>query len=160
MDSRFSRLVALRDRLARADLDGLLVSSLPNIRYLTGFSGSNALLLVTAMECVLFTDFRYATQVGEEVGGHATVRIEMTNLWSGLWSGLGALGGVERVGFESAHLLHRDFQRLLEQGARWQWRPAVDMVEPLRERKDVGEVALIERAITMAQRALIEMRIL
>ena len=154
MDSRASRLDALRDRLARADLDGLLVSSLPNIRYLTGFSGSNALLLVTAMECVLFTDFRYATQVADEVGNHATVRIEMTNLWSGLWSGLGGMSGVDRIGFESAHLLHRDFQRLLEQGARWQWRPAVDIVELLRERKDGGEIALIERAIAMAQQAL------
>lgn len=154
MDSRHSRLVALRDALARADLDGLLISSLPNIRYLTGFSGSNALLLVTAMERVLFTDFRYATQVGEEVGEHATVRIEMTNLWTGLWSFLATLTGVERVGFESAHLLHRDFQRLLEQGARWQWRPAVDTVEALRERKDTGEIAFIERAIAMAERAL------
>jgi Xaa-Pro aminopeptidase len=154
MDSRPTRLLALRDALARADLDGLLVSSLANIRYITGFSGSNALLLVTAKECMLFTDFRYATQVGDEVGSAATVRIETTSLWSGLWSHLASLTGVERLGFESAHLLHRDFQRLLEQGSRWQWRPAVDLIETLRERKDAGEVALIVRAIGMAEQAL------
>ena len=154
MDTRPTRLLALRDALARADLDGLLVSSLPNVRYITGFSGSNALLLVTAKECVLFTDFRYATQVGDEVGSAATVRIETTNLWTGLWAHLAATAGVGRIGFESAHLLHRDFQRLLEQGARWQWRPAVDLIETLRERKDAGEIALIERAVGMAERAL------
>ena len=154
MDSRPTRLLALRDALARADLDGLLVSSLPNIRYITGFSGSNALLLVTAKECILFTDFRYATQVGDEVGSAATVRIESTSLWTGLWSQLASTTGVERLGFESAHLLHRDFQRLLEQGSRWGWRPAVDVIETLRERKDAGEIALIERAVSMAEQAL------
>ena len=154
MDTRPTRLRALRDTLARADLDGLLVSSLPNVRYVTGFSGSNALLLVTAKECVLFTDFRYETQVESEVGSAAAVRIEATNLWSGLWSALAAMPGVERVGFESAHVLHRDFQRLLEQGSRWQWRPSVDLVERLRASKDLGEIALIERAVGMAERAL------
>ena len=154
MDTRPTRLVALRDALARADLDGLLVSSLANVRYLSGFSGSNALLLVTAVDCVLFTDFRYATQVREEVGTSSTVRIESTSLWTGLWTLLASLVGVERVGFESAHLLHRDFQRLLEQGSRWQWRPAIDMVESLREQKDDGEIALIESAIAMAEHAL------
>jgi Xaa-Pro aminopeptidase len=60
------------------------------------------------------------------------------------------------VGFESAHLLHRDFQRLLEHGARWQWRPTLDMVERLRERKDASEVARIVRAIEVAETALTE----
>ena len=40
------------------------------------------------------------------------------------------------VGFETAHIPHRDFQRLVESGSRWQWRPTVDLVETLRERKD------------------------
>jgi Xaa-Pro aminopeptidase len=151
-----SRLAALRDDLARADLDGLLVSALPSIRYLCGFSGSHALLVVTARDSVLFTDFRYATQVADEVAATTAVRIEPSSLWSGLWSLLPGLSGVERIGFESAHLLHRDFQRLLEQGARWQWRPTVDMVERLRERKDETEVGLIVRAIAVAEAALAE----
>ena len=151
---RPARLAALREVLGKADLDALLISSLPNIRYLTGFSGSNALLLVSALECVMLTDFRYATQVEEEVGDAAVVRIEPTSLWNGVWPSLSAMAGVERVGFESAHLLHKDFTRLLEQGSRWQWRPATDLVEALREIKDDGEIAAIERAVAMAERAL------
>lgn len=153
-DSRPARLAALRELLGKADLDGLLVTALPNIRYLTGFSGSSALLLVTALDCVLFTDFRYEAQVGDEVGRAATVRIESTSLWNGVWPAIAGLPGVERVGFESAHLLHRDFARLLEQGSRWQWRPTVDLVEALRAVKDAGEIAAIKRAIGMAERAL------
>lgn len=151
---RRARVTALREALGKADLDALLVTSLPNIRYLTGFSGSSALLAVSARDCVLLTDFRYATQVEEEVGAAATVRIEPSNLWAGLWPLLTSWTGVERVGFESAHLLHRDFTRLLEKGARWQWRPTVDLVETLRAIKDDSEVACIERAIVVAETAL------
>jgi len=153
-DVRSQRLAAVRDALARADLDGLVVSSLPNIRYLTGFSGSNALVLVTARDAVLLTDFRYEAQVEDEVLPSVTVRIESSSLWTGLWSVIGASAGVERLGFESAHLLHRDFQRLLEQGGRWQWRPTLDVVEALRTCKDPDEVANIERAIAIAETAL------
>ncbi len=147
-------MAALRDGLARADLDALLVTALPNIRYLCGFSGSNGLLLVTSLECVLFTDFRYAEQVRDEVQPMVQVRIEPVSLWNGLFATLGATVGVDRIGFESAHLLHRDFQRLLEHGGRWQWRPEVDHVERLRERKDAGELARIERAVAIAEAAL------
>ena len=153
-DTHLVRLAALRDALARADLDALLVTSLPNIRFLTGFSGSNALLVVTALEAVLLTDYRYATQVEEELGASTRVRIERSSLWSGLWVYLGAVSGVDRIGFESPHLPHTDFARLLEQGARWSWRPTSDLVETLRMVKDVSELAHIERAISIAEAAL------
>ncbi|MEN9508582.1 MAG: hypothetical protein RLZZ621_1145 [Gemmatimonadota bacterium] len=153
-DFRPVRLAALREALGRADLDGMLVTAPANVRYLTGFSGSSALVLVTALEVWLWTDFRYATQVEEEVGGAATVRIEPANLWTGLWTALAGMPSIGRIGFESAHLLHRDFARLLEQGARWQWRPTVDLIETLRATKDAGEIDAIRRAVAMAEVAL------
>jgi Xaa-Pro aminopeptidase len=153
-DSRRRRLSALVDGLTTAHIDGLLITSLPNIRYLTGFSGSSALLFVTARDTVLVTDFRYKTQIAEEVGDLASISIEPQSLWTGLWAELAQLAYVEVLGFESAHLLYRDFQRLLEAGARWQWRPTADLVETLRERKDAGELALIEAANGVATRAL------
>ncbi len=153
-DARSARLERLRELLAAHHLDGLLVSSLPNIRYLTGFSGTNALLLVSASDAVLVTDFRYATQVREEVGDVARLRVEAQSLWTGLWRVLPEMANVEVLGFESAHLLHRDFSRLLDAGARWQWRPALELVESLRERKDEREVALIGAAAQVAEAAL------
>jgi Xaa-Pro aminopeptidase len=148
------RLALVREALATADLDALLVSHLPSIRWLTGFSGSSGLVLVSARELVLLTDFRYATQVEEEVAETVRVVIVDQSLWAALWEVLGGLTGVQRVGFESAYLLHRDFQRLLEQGARWHWRPTLELLEPLREQKDATEIAAIRRAIRMAERAL------
>jgi Xaa-Pro aminopeptidase len=153
-DARTRRLAALADGLTAAHVDGLLVTSLPNIRYLTGFSGSSALLFVSQRDVVFITDFRYQTQVTEEVGSVARVIIESQSLWTGLWQQLSQLSSLEFIGFEWGHLLHRDFQRLLEAGARWQWRPMVDLVETLRERKDPDELALIEVANGIAIRAL------
>jgi Xaa-Pro aminopeptidase len=144
----------LLDGLTAAHVDALLVTGLANVRYLTGFSGSSSLLLVTPRDSVLITDFRYQTQAADEVGDVARVLIEPQSLWSGLWQQLAQIAGVQVIGFESAHVLHRDFQRLMEAGARWQWRPTLDLVETLRERKDPDEVKLIERAAGVAIRAL------
>jgi Xaa-Pro aminopeptidase len=153
-DARPRRLAALADGLTAAHVDGLLVTSLANIRYLTGFSGSSGLLFVTQRDALFITDFRYQTQVRDEIGDLARVFIEGQSLWAGLWKHLADLSGVTVAGFESAHLLHRDFQRLLENGSRWQWRPTLDLVETLRERKDGGEVELIRQAAGVATRAL------
>jgi len=150
-----ARIAALQAVMHEQHLDGLLLASLANVRYLTGFSGSNALVFVTLRgQLTLFTDFRYQTQVVDEVGATARVIIGQNSLWTELWAFLPIVPNLEVVGFESAHLLHRDFERLLSDGARWQWRPARDMVEALRERKDPGEVALIEVAAKMATDAL------
>jgi len=155
-DRRSARAARLVDALTEHHLDALLVTGRANIRYITGFSGSSALLLVTARDSVLITDFRYQTQVGTEVGDLVRVRVEATSLWDGLWAELGQFPGRAVIGFESAHVTHREFQRFLDDsaGARWQWRPQGDIVEAMRESKDEGEVALIERAAGMATRAL------
>lgn len=153
-DPRPRRIAALADGITAAHMDGLLVTGAANVRYLSGFSGSSALLFVTARETLLITDFRYQTQAAEEAGGVARVIIEPQSLWTGLWHNLAQLSYVEVAGFESAHLVHRDFQRLLEAGARYQWRPTVDLVEVLRERKDGSELAHIRDAIAAAERAL------
>jgi Xaa-Pro aminopeptidase len=153
-DPRRRRLQALRERLSTENIDGLLLTALPNIRYITGFSGSSALLLATPVETLFITDFRYETQVADEIGDFADVRIEPTSLWTGLWDQLPRLAKMEVIGFESAHLIHRDFQRLLNEGSRWQWRAHVSLVEDLRESKDEDEVALITEAGRIATTAL------
>lgn len=153
---RAARLRALVDRLVAHHLDGVLISSLPNIRYLTGFSGSNALLFVSARDVWLITDFRYQVQAAEESGDVASVRIETSSLWTGLWNLLAPTPGQQALGFESAQIVHRDFQRLLEQGDRYHWRPTTELVESLRQQKDAEEVSLIRTAGAMAMEALRE----
>jgi Xaa-Pro aminopeptidase len=153
-DLRPRRIAALADGITAAHMDGLLVIGSANVRYLSGFSGSSALLFVTPSETLLITDFRYQTQAADEVGDLARVIIEPQSLWTGLWQNLAQLSSVSVAGFESAHLVHRDFQRLLEAGSRWQWRPTMDLVEALRERKDENELARIREAVAAAEEAL------
>src|SRR5689334_15314508 len=153
-DRRRERLGRLGKKLAAERIDALLLTSLPNIRYLTGFSGSSALAIATESEIRLITDFRYETQVVDEVGSFAQVRIEIVSLWTGLWDMLHRMQTTEVIGFESAHIFHRDFQRLLTDGSRWQWRPQLNLVESLRESKDPDEVAHIARAAEIATSAL------
>src|SRR5207244_2664988 len=62
------RLGRLRARLAREELDALLVTKLANVRYLTGFTGSAAMLLVAADHAVFVTDGRYTEQSKEQLG--------------------------------------------------------------------------------------------
>lgn len=156
-DPRERRITALRASLAAAGLDALLVTSLPNIRYLSGFSGSSALLVVTARAALLLTDFRYAVQVRHEVGDFARVLIEPTSLWTRLFAALPELGAMDSIGFESAHLPHADVLRLLESqkdAPRRAWRPATNLVEALREQKDATEIACIRDAVRIAESAL------
>jgi Xaa-Pro aminopeptidase len=153
-DARPARVAAVREALLAAHLDALLVTAPTNIRYLTGFSGSSGIVLVTHSALLLWTDFRYATQVAAEVRPELRVSIEQTSIWNGLWTQLPALSGLHTIGFESAHLLHRDFERLLKEGSRWQWRPTSDVIEQLREIKNDDELDAIGRAIGVAERAL------
>lgn len=153
-DPQHARQAALVELLIGSNLDGLLVCSLPNIRYLTGFSGSNALLFLTPTETWFLTDFRYEAQVEMEVVGATRVVIETTSLWKGLREQLASRQGTAAFGFESAHLLHRDFQRLMEESARWTWRPTLDLVEGLRARKEPREVESIRLAGVIATSAL------
>jgi Xaa-Pro aminopeptidase len=154
VDPRPTRLAALRTELATAGLDALLITSAANIRYTTGFSGSSALAVVSQAEVVLITDFRYRVQARAEAGSAVIVEIEGTSLWSRLWTVLPRLAGVSQVGFESPHLTHADYQRLMDAGARWPWRPTTGIVEGLRQQKDASEVACIRAAVSIAESAL------
>ena len=68
-----SRLRALRGKMTEHEIDGLLVKHLPDVRYLCGFTGSNAALIVTPEKAVLFTDGRYTAQARQETQGARVV---------------------------------------------------------------------------------------
>ncbi|MEX7468643.1 M24 family metallopeptidase [Mycobacterium adipatum] len=146
----------LRHRLAAAELDAILVTDLVNVRYLSGFTGSNAALLVRVDQDtpVLATDGRYVTQAAAQapdaelvieraVGAHLAARA--------------AADGVRRLGFES-HVVTVDGFGLLERAVGdaggVEFVRAAGMVERLREVKDAGEVAILRLACEAADAAL------
>jgi Xaa-Pro aminopeptidase len=139
-------------------LDALLVTSRPNIRYLTGFSGSAGLALATRSTLLVLTDFRYDEQARQESGAVARVEIEGTSVWDRLFKELPTLGGsVGVIGFEAHSVTVKEAERFVgTAAAAWRWKPAGELVERLRVRKDAGEVAAIRSAAVLAAEALRE----
>jgi Xaa-Pro aminopeptidase len=131
-----------------------VITHLPNIRYLTGFTGSAALLVVRADATVLISDFRYAAQAPLEVGLVAGVEIDLRSVWERLGTVLRA-GARARLGVEAQSLSLRDAERI---GALTRARivPTIDLVERLRAVKAPEEVAAIRAAAELAQAALDE----
>jgi len=158
-----ARQEGLRERLAATGLDALLVSHLPNIRYLCGFTGSAGLLLVEEAGSAFFTDVRYDTQGREEVKG-AKVIIARKALWNALGERVAARRKRSRskgwtIGIEAEHLTVAERKRLADlvpSGVRLRNAPA--LVERARMIKEDAELDLIRAAVrvgaTLFDRAL------
>jgi Xaa-Pro aminopeptidase len=148
---------ALRGLLREAGLDALLVTDLVNVRYLSGFTGSNAALLVHAGDdahggedrTVLATDARYTVQAGAQAPD-LPVLVERA-CGPAL---LAALPGATVVGFDSAHVTVDGHGDLLAALAAGELRRAPGLVETLREVKDAGEVDALRQACAVADAAL------
>jgi Xaa-Pro aminopeptidase len=153
-DRRSERQTALRAALEADGLDALLVTHLPNIRYLTGFTGSAALLLVGPDATTLITDFRYAVQAPNEAGSAAVVEIDQKSVWDRLGRLLTA-AAPGALGIEAQALTVRDAERVAGL-TRGRLVPTSDLVERLRAIKSPEEVAAIRAAAGLAQAALAE----
>ncbi|MEE9207690.1 MAG: Xaa-Pro peptidase family protein [Gemmatimonadota bacterium] len=149
-----ARLEALRASLEPAGLAGLLVSHLPNIRYLSGFTGSSALLLVHEAGAFLLTDFRYETQMESELSGDVTPRVTRDGLVPALAGLVSQLSAVGRIGFESERVTVRDRKEMGERCANVAWEPTTGRVEQLRAAKDEQEIDSIRRAAKIGDEAL------
>lgn len=143
---RGDRLV---DLLEERELDSLLVTDLVNVRYLTGFTGTNAACVVTAHERLFLTDFRYVEQAAEQVSGY-----ELLPAGRDLAADLAArLQG--RAGFDDAEMSVRTHAKLSEKvSAGVELVGAGGLVEGLRQVKDAGELAAIAAATQLATAAL------
>ncbi|MGH2652520.1 MAG: M24 family metallopeptidase, partial [Actinomycetota bacterium] len=124
-------------------VDGLFVNRLVNIRYLTGFSGSNAQLLLTDGEGAFLTDTRYEEQSRREVPDLA--RRIYTGEFVAAFRDPWAEAGSPRVGFEAAGLSYKTYEELgAIEGI--ELVSVADVVDRLRWSKDEEEIAVIEGA--------------
>src|SRR2546427_11214472 len=156
-DPRHARHEALVRALEAEGLDGVLVTSRANIRYLTGFSGSAALVAATRADLLLVTDFRYEEQARAEAGAVARVEVESTSVWERFFKELATLGPRTSLGYEAHALTVQEAERLGGAGGAgkaWRWQATTELVERLRAAKDAGEVAAIRTAATLAGEAL------
>jgi Xaa-Pro aminopeptidase len=140
----------LRRRLNNAGVSALLVTHLPDVRYLSGFTGSSAALAVTRRAARLFTDGRYRTQAAEEV---KVARIEIVSgapaVAAVQW--LSAQPGTENAGFDSGHTTVAELARWksgLVSGLRRKFLVPLEepLVETLRMVKDEDELTIMREA--------------
>jgi Xaa-Pro aminopeptidase len=146
----FRRMGALRRKLTRAGLPGLLVTFLPDLRYLCGFTGSSAALAVTRRTARLFTDSRYTTQAAEEVQA-AQVQIVSGSPAVAAAQWLAAQPGLTMAGFDPARTTVAELARWkseLPSRLRRSFLEAIPapFVELLRMVKDEDELAVMAEA--------------
>ena len=154
------RAERLASSLGELGVDALLVESVIDLRYLTGFTGSHGLALLVGESARarigghrFLTDFRYTTQSAEQVPQAFEREIVSGELLEALAALLADTDG--RLGFDEAHLTvrgHRRLGELLPQG--WELVPCAGAVERLRAVKEAGEVERIRAAAALADEAL------
>ncbi len=159
VSGRLDRLRGLFDAAGPDDgpLDALLVTTPANIRWLSGFTGSAGLLLVTRSEALLTTDGRYRTQSGQQLdsaGVGADIEVRIGGVQAQRDAVVAASAGAGTVGLEADHVTwsaQRSWAELFD-GVRLA--PTTGVLERLRMVKDAGEIVRMERAAAIADAAL------
>ena len=151
---RQTRLLAV---LESRGVEGLIVSHLPNIFYLTGFSGTAGLALFTSREKVLWVDGRYRLQARQQVRS-ARVVVVQRSPWLALARFLNR-GPRRRIGVESQRLRYGEFLLLRKElRKRVELVPLAGAVEELRERKDPSEIDRVREACRLSVNVLTQVR--
>jgi Xaa-Pro aminopeptidase len=146
------RAQRLSERLDEAGVELLLVTDLVNVRYLTGYTGSNGVAVLGADTRRFVTDFRYVEQAAHEVDSNFERVRAAQDLLSALPDVLPS--GARRVGFEDEHVTVRQLARLRELlDDHVELVPVTGLVEGLRATKDASEVARIRGAAELADAA-------
>lgn len=145
-----ARRERLATRLPALGVDAVLITRLPNVRYLTGFTGSNAQLVLGAGRGLLLTDGRYREQAGKE-SPDLDLDVYTASMIPTLGEDLQRLG-VHSLGFEAAGVSYQTFRRL-EGLEAITLVPTEGEVERLRWVKDREEIRMIEAAQAIADEA-------
>jgi len=133
-------------------LDGIVFCERLNLRYLSGFTGTEAILLVTADDAVMFTDSRYTLQAREQLDASIRV-IEVRDRWREVYAELQKLE-VSMLGVESDSMDFDTYLKLKNLFKGIQLTPLGSQLKQLRQIKDEREIASMRRAARVAEDAL------
>ncbi|TFB23830.1 aminopeptidase P family protein [Filobacillus milosensis] len=144
------QLKRLREKLVEKDLDGFLVTNGKNRRYLTNFTGTAGVVLVTADEALFITDFRYTVQANEQVKGYniiehkGPIHLEVAKQAKDL--------GVKRLGFEKDTMTYGVYETYSKE-LECEFIPHTGLVEELRLIKTEDEIKVLKDAAQIADAA-------
>lgn len=136
-------------------LDGMLIMSVPNITYLTGFTGDASRLMISNNGCVFLTDGRYTEQASNEIHEEIEVFkwINDNRYGTETYQKFIDAFGINKLGFESdvmTHAIHQNFVN----GVKAEMVPTSGLVEQQRKIKDKGEIDLLRGACRISDKAL------
>lgn len=146
------RLAALRDKLAAIELDGMMITNMANLRYLTGFTGTTGAALITRTSAFFVTDSRYTQQAYQQVAPQGFAIVENKGPLFTEISHLLEKLQLTTLGFEADHIsfnTYDDLADIFDVGLV----PTSGIVEKLREVKDADEIGLIREAAAIADQA-------
>jgi Xaa-Pro aminopeptidase len=147
----FTRRESVIPSLHELKAQGLLTTALPNVRYLTGFTGSNGALLLTADRALLFTDPRYATQAPQE--SDCEVKVAKGPLLKEVAKWTKRLQ-LRSLVFEQNRISFEDYGQLKEHAKTLRLKPVAALVETLRAIKSEEEIAAIRKSVILNSAAL------
>jgi Xaa-Pro aminopeptidase len=146
-----ARIANARRKMAEAQIPALLVSQMDNVRWMTGFTGSNGFVMLTADTALFATDSRYIVQAAKECIGFEFKLLE-TSAPEEITAIL-AESGHPRIGFESSsvnYALYQSYREKLDD--KIELVPVKRLVDDLRMVKDAGEIELIQEACHIADK--------
>ncbi len=144
------RLSEVRRAMKEASLDSFLVTSLNNVAYLSGFRGTDAVMLVTAGGGYFFTDSRYIEEARKTIAGHLDVSLVEESTFASI-NGIVRSERLKNLGFESMDLPYGVANRLKSLLSKTGFVPVKNLVETLRSIKDKGEIEKVRRAVRLAK---------
>jgi Xaa-Pro aminopeptidase len=148
-----NRIMLIAGSLESRGIDGILISQITNVRYITGFSGSYGCLLISSKEKIFWTDSRYEEHAKQEIEdfdifiekeGRPKEVVEMARLL-----------GIKTLGFESS-VSYEFYRSLLRKGIRI--KAVTNFIEDLRKIKDAHELVMIRKAVSRAENAFLKMK--
>ncbi|QDU74872.1 putative peptidase [Bremerella volcania] len=148
-----TRVTKLRRQLKQSGADALLVTNFKNVTYLTGFTGDDSYLLVTAKEEILFSDPRYSEQLEAEC---PHVKLEVREQGTSILDAVAKTVGkakIGKLGIESESMTVQLFNKVVAKLPKVEVKQLDGFVEELRVVKDKGEIALTREAISLAEKA-------
>lgn len=158
MSNYAQRRKRLRELLQRSAAEAMLVTNVINVRYLSGFTGDDSYLIVSRDGEVLLSDPRYEEQIGEECPGLAMFIRKPSELIMEFTCKHLSQMRLSSLVVESQSLSVAAFDRLRKHAGVGELRKQGARVETLREIKDAGEIALLKRAIAIAERVFVSIR--
>lgn len=138
------RIMKLREYMKTNDLNGFLIGSEANRRYLSGFTGSNAMLLITSSDQYIITDFRYLEQVAKECPDFICVDQNKIGLLRTAFD-IAHQSGCKKIAFEAEHMSYSSYQELAKE-TKIEWVPTEGVVERLRQIKEEAELEKLAKA--------------